>query len=208
MKKLVPIIFYILFSFSAYSQRTLGNGEKFNCQYQRQKGLLTVEKNDSLKLFIFRTDSLSMYVEEGIITVINLASNKEANNNNLEIRTDSILSILFLNGLLTPDLIKTAYCKPIKVSNKKGDTIDIGRNTNRTSFQVHNLTIRDSNSDKRFVNIEFSILFEQNAIGYQLPPIEVFSLILKTQDKCGLVNILECIKRSEIYCLKFKGTQV
>jgi hypothetical protein len=184
------------------------NGVKFNCQYEKQKGVLTVEKNDSLKVLFFKTDSLSMYVEQGIITVIELAGNKGANNHNIEIRTDSILSILFLNGLLTPDLIKIAYCQPKKILNKKVDTIDVGRSTDRMNFQLHSLIVREFNPDKRLINIEFSIMFEHDANGYQLPPIEVFTLTLKTEDKCNVINFLECIKRSEIYCLRFKGTQV
>ena len=180
------------------------------CKYPRQSGELEVIKNDSLKLIIFISDSSKMELHTDSFGIFQSNSGKNDEYPDINIKPDTLVILLFRNGLLTPDLLIKAYSVESKYIDHNGDTINF---TNKTeSKNIELLNIQRTENPKKYKNQKeiqsFEIILSFISADDELNPICLFDLILKSDKEYDESRLNEYIENAEIECLKYTGMQL
>jgi len=214
----LTVIFIILFgSSSVFSQkRKLPPKDSYyiisdqNCEFVNQSKTLEVIKVDSLNLTTYKTDSTEMiiYANHFVGFLTGWENIKEADS--IYIKQDSLINELFVNGLLTSDLLIEAFNIETKVIDHKGDTLDWTSNVN--SKIVKFLNIQKKEFPKKYKDRKNTVVFE---IWATFNPHEsgwgsfaMFDLYLVGDINPTQENFKEYLKTAKIKCLKYTATHI
>jgi hypothetical protein len=182
------------------------------CEYLKQTGKLEIERNDSLRYSRYRTDSSEMILYESNILgfLVDIDSINEANK--IYLRLDSLVSLLFKNGLLTSDLIIKSFCTESKYIDYKGDTLDWTNHVQTKTVKILNIQkkrlpnyykYKDKN---KIVYYEIWVTFDEYEDGWGSFP--MFDLVIKSDIKYSNSKIKEFLKSAKIKCLRYTATQI
>ena len=182
------------------------------CEYQRQNGKLEIIRNDSLMLTRYKTDSSEMVIYADHFRGFLTDWEKKDEANQIYSQLDSLISTLFLNGLLTSDLIIKSYCVESKYIDYKGDTLDWTNHLTTNTVKILNIQKMKLPKQYRFkhkkkiVAYEIWVTFNSNEDGWGSFP--MFDLIIKSDIKFSDYKINEYLKNAEIKCLIYTATQI
>jgi len=188
-----------------------------NCSYPRQIGTLNIIKADSSGYVAYQTDSnkMSKHIEQLSSGDSLIILKKKI------ITPDSLVDMLFANGLLTPDLIIKAMNAESKWLDHKGDTIDQTSHfypQKITLIYCHRQALSNKSVHYKYRHTRKVILFEIGVIfGYKSEKLEdaiasygitMFQLCLKGNIKPSDRNLIGYLKNARIICLTYSGTQI
>lgn len=182
------------------------------CEYPRQTGKLNIERNDSLRLTKYKTDSteMIMYSSHFVGFVTDLDSISQANQ--IYMQLDSLITQLFINGLLTSDLLIKSFCVESKYIDCKGDTLDWTNHIETKSVKIlfihkqklpAQYMVKDIN---KIVAYEIWVTFDPYEDGWGAFP--MFDLILESDIEYSDSNFIEYLKNAKIKCLRYTGIQI
>jgi hypothetical protein len=181
-------------------------------EFPRQAGLLEVIKDDSARRTIYKTDSSEMMVDQENIVAILTKSDKKNKSATIHYRLDTLVTLLFKNGLLTPDLLIKSFNTKTKYINHKGDTIDGTHHTETKSLIIRYVKQKEyDNLDKpeeRELQFEVAVTFNEKLEGYTLPAIHNFIVYLRGDFNPSDSNLTNYLKTAKIKHLTYIGTQI
>lgn len=230
MKYMFFLVFFIVSYNAASGQvdscpcRCISNT---NCSYPRQTGHLTIVRKDSLKMTVFKTDSSELILHS------NTYYNSDINDSvDQLLNANSLVTQLFKNGLLTPDLLIKAFVKIRRHIFEGEDTTGYGReldsniqesdkSKDTTRFiRVLNLQRQAIKKKGKFYDntllIQISVIFDRcenpeecltSSIYYQ-PAISDFDLLLGSDEKLSNKDIVRFLKKAKIKCLYWSGFEI
>lgn len=179
------------------------------CSYPKQTGKLDIIRNDSLKQTTYKTDSseMIMYAAQfvGFLTDLNDKSKAQS----IYLHLDSLMTSLFQNGLLTPDLIRQAFNVETKAIDHKGDTLDWTSHAEGKTVKLLNIERKELPTEykdkKGTMLLEVWATFNPYESGWGSFP--MFDLYLKADIDSTSSSLTEYLKRATIKCLRYTGTQ-
>lgn len=217
MRKKTIIILLTFLSVKAFGQTrklppkdTYYPVSKMDCNFPRQIGKLEIIKNDSLQLTTYKTDSseMIMYAEHfsGFLTGWD---NKDGAQK-IYLQLDSLVTLLFQNGLMTPDLLIKAFNVESKYIDFKGDTVDFTNHIETKTIKL--LNIQRKKLPKKYKDKKGTILFE---VWVTFNPYEngwgsfpMFDLYFKSDIELTPSNLKDYLKKAKIKCLRYTSTQI
>lgn len=214
----LTFIFIILFgSFSLFGQkRKLPPKDSYyviseqNCEHVNQSKTLEVLKDDSLRLTTYRTDSTEMIIyRDHFVGFLTGWENKKGADS-IYIKQDSLVNELFVNGLLTSDLLIEAFNIETKVINHKGDTLDWTSHIKSKTVKLLNIQKKEfpKNYKDRKNTIVYEIWATFNAHESGWGSFPMFDLYLVGNIKPTQQNFKEYLKTAKIKCLRYTATQI
>lgn len=110
MKKIEVLVFILFVSFVGFGQKqkVIDKKVKNQCEYKRQKGKRIIIKNDSLGYISYKTKNSELIIYEYHFLGFTAETKEGAKKDYLY--SDSLITMLFINGLLTSDLLIKEYC--------------------------------------------------------------------------------------------------
>lgn len=217
MKQKVIIFILTFISVTAFGQKrklppkdTYYPISKMVCEFPRQTGKLEITKNDSLKMTSYKTDSseMIMYADHFIGFLTGWDKKEEAQK--IYLHLDSLVTLLFQNGLMTSDLFVQAFNIESKYIDYKGDTVDWTNQVEAKTVKL--LNIQRKELPKKYKDKKGTILFE---VWVTFNPYEsgwgsfpMFDLYLKSDIEPTTSNLTEYLKKAKIKCLRYTGTQI
>ncbi len=181
-----------------------------NCEFPRQTGNLEIIKNDSLKLTTYKTDSseMIMYADHFIGFLAGWDSIGEAQR--IYYHLDSIVTLLFQNGLMTSDLFIKAFNVESKFIDYMGDTVDWTNHVETKTVKILNIQRKEVSKEYRdskgIVHFEVWVTFDPNESGWGAFP--MFDLYLKSEIEPTSGDLTEYLSKARIKCLQYIGTQL
>lgn len=183
---------------------------KQDCSYPRQTGKLEVIRNDSMKMTTYRTDSteMIMYADNFVGFLVGWDSINSAKE--VYYQLDSVVTLLFKNGLLTSDLLGKAINVEEKAIDYNGDTLDWTRHIQIQTVKL--LNIEKKELPKKYKDKKGTVLFEIWATfdiyesGWGSFP--MFDLYLKSGIELNDSNLKEYLSNATIKCLRYTGIQI
>lgn len=197
LKPIIPVIlsFISLLSSTINAQNekkipdTLSSISQQTCEFPRQRGKLEIIRRDSLKTTLFQTDSTEMILDT--LFFIDYMS-----------KEDTVISLLFMNGLLTPELLIKAYNYDNKFVDSKGDTINLTNEVNVKTIKLLNLTTKEIAEDYKYkrgiTGFEISISISRHETDCLVFELELLSDIELTSS-----NLKVYIEKAKIKCLSY-----
>lgn len=181
-----------------------------SCEFPQQTGKLEIVRNDSLKFTTYRTDCSAMVMNAysfiGFLTAWDSADNALR----LYSQYDTLVSQLFLNGLISSDLLVNAYNAKNLYINYKGDTLDCTSHERIDTVTILNIQRKELQKDykdkSRIILFEFWVTFNPEESGWG--SFLMFDLFLKSDIESNQNNVSEYLKNAKIHCLRYKGTQI
>jgi len=188
---------------------------KTQCEFPKQTGKLEIIRNDSIKMTIYRTDDseMFMYADHFIGFISDWDQKDEAQK--IFFQLDSLVTLLFQNGLMTSDLLVQAFNVENKFINHKGDTIDFTNHVQTKVVKLLNIKRKDFSPNyfpknfkgkKKFLLFEIWATFDIYESGWGSFP--VFDLYLESEIEVTESNLTEYLEKAEIKCLLYIGIQI
>jgi hypothetical protein len=213
MKFAVLFQFFILLNIVAVNgqkQKLPPEGTQYpvsrECSFQKQSGNLIIEKRDSIT--IYRTDSSEMLTNENYGAAFFLPGwNDKTEDTYAEL--DSLIALLFQNGLLTSDLLIKAFNKETKFIDHKGDTSDHTMHTDVKSLELWSIRQTEyTKREKGIMSFRVSFTLGEQSKTEALLTIYVFSLILKSDFNPTRHNFKRYLQKARIKCLRYSGFEI
>ena len=182
------------------------------CEYPRQLGKLNIERNDSLRLTKYKSDSTEMIMYSSHFAGFLTDWDSTSQANQIYIQLDTLITQLFKNGLLTSDLLIKSYCIESKYIDYKGDTLDWTNHLDTKSVKILNIQKKKLpkqykfKDKKKIVAFEIWVTFNPNEDGWGAFP--MFDLILKSDMEYSDLDFKEYFKNADIKCLRYTATQI
>ncbi|NLF41597.1 MAG: hypothetical protein GX587_02770 [Bacteroidales bacterium] len=214
MKQTVIISFLVLISLTTFGQEIMEKHEdayysisKLDCEYPRQTGRLEIIRNDTLSLTTYRTDSAEMILYEEVFLGFLTGFDNYEEAEKIYNQQDSLISMLFLKGLLTPELLIKAFNTESKYVNYIGDTLDLTRHQKTDYIKLLNVRIielpEELKDEKGNLMIEIWLTFDPEESGWG--PFPMYHFNLKSDIEPTDTNINEFLKNVRHQCLKYVG---
>ena len=212
MKQNLIIILFLHVSFMCFGQKTKPSIKYWSqnlCKFPRQKGRFEVIKNDSIKLTTYKTDSSEMIMYADNFIGFLTDWNKKEHAEQIYLQFDTIVTLLFQNGLLTPELLVKSYNIGTTFIDEKGDTVNYMRVQTKT-VQLLNIKRKELpynyNNKETTIRYEVWVTFNPDESGWGSFPI--FDLYLQSEVKPSKNNISYFLKKAKINCLTYRTTQI
>lgn len=217
MKQTVIILFLVLISLTVLGQKrkhknkdTYYSISKLECEYPRKTGRLEIIRDDSLKLTTYKTDGAKMIMYEGHFIGFLTGWDNQEEAHKIYVQQDSLTSMLFLNGLLTPELLIKAYNAESKSVNYLGDTLDLTNHLQTDFIKLLNVRIMEPpeelKDEKGSLMIEIWLTFNPYESGWGSFP--MFYFYLQSDVEPTDKNISEFLKNVRHQCLHYVGIQI
>lgn len=181
-------------------------------EFPRQAGKLEVIKNDSSGLTLYKTDSSEMVVDNGSSASFLAGWDKDDKSAIIHYRLDSLVTLLFQNGLLTSDLFIKSFNSEEKYVDYKGDTVDWTHHVKTKAVRLRYIQQQEFTKfvkrKKGALLFETAVTFEEDLEPYQLPAIYNFMFYLQGDFNPSSSTLTEYLKTAKIKCLRYTGTQI
>jgi hypothetical protein len=208
------LTFYTLTTSYGQKQELPPAGSKYplnkECSYSRQTGRFDISRNEAAHQYIYQTDSMRMIVVDTIGAAwMRRKGQQWLDSTSIYLPLDSITRLLFQNGLLTPDLLLSAFNKTLKYLDHKGDTTVITKHTNATRMTLNTINERvfakkfKVKIKKRELRLSISVVFEDDPFA-----IYVFDLHLSGKQKPSPYKLAAYFKTAEIKCMRYAGFEI
>lgn len=219
MKFTLSIFFLTLISLVAYPQKrklppkdTYYLISKVDYAFPRQQGKLEVIKQDSLQQTVYQTDSSEMVVNDDSGARFFAGWDKDHPNEMMYYPLDSIVQLLFQNGLLTSDLLIQSFNSEEKFIDYKGDTIDWTRHNTSKTVIIRYVEEQEFppylKRKKGALFFEVAVIFKKDLEPFHLPAILDFEFYLQGDIKPTAANFERYLKTAKIKYLRYRGTQI
>lgn len=183
-----------------------------DCSYPRQLEKKEIIKDEQLHQTIFREDSLSMTVFDSVGSArmeLHYSKYFLPGKEEVEMPLDSVTTLLFRNGLLTPGLLINVFNKTLFFIDSKGDSTLIEKHTDARSLQLYSIhqvsyapkfKIRNRRKELR---LSIAVVLEgSNGTIYQ------FELLLNGTRTPSPASLKQYLEKASIKCLRYEGFQI
>ncbi len=219
MRHLVTFILFIFLCVTAFGQKrklppkdTYYPISKEVCEFPRQMGKLEVIQNDSTGQTTFHTDHSVMIVHDDDYVRFLAGWDKEDKREVIHYPLDSMVTFIFQNGLLTPDLLIQSFNSEAKYIDYKGDTVDWTHHVKSNTVWLRHIQQQESTKlvkhKKGALLVEVAVTFIEDTALQQLPAIHNFTFYLEGDFNPSSSNFTAYLKTARIKCLKYTGTQL
>lgn len=219
MRQVTTIIILTLISVTAFGQKrklppkdTYYPISKVVYAFPRQEGKLDVIKNDSVGQTIYKTDSSEILVSYDCSVSFLAGWDNKDKSAIIHYRLDSIVTLLFQNGLLTSDQLIKSFNTEAKYIDHKGDTVDLTHHIKTETVILRYIRQQEFNKfvkrKKGALLFEAAVTFKEDIEPYQFPAIHNFVFYLQGDFNPSSSTLTEYLKTAKIKCLRYKGTQI
>jgi hypothetical protein len=200
----MPASIIIIFIFIALSP---GVFSQQNCSYDRQSGKLEITKQEAAKTTTYKTDSCTMVLSAK--NFVGFLVDKEQEAIKLYQQQESLLSALFTNGLLTPDLIIQACNAEVAEMERTGDTSIFTTRITERKLKILNIERQELPSDYKdkkgtlLLEVWATFIMEDDSnTGFI-----TFELKLHGDIEPTKASLNKYLQRATIKCLAYTSTQ-
>ena|GEM_PF-6546574 len=158
----------------------------------------------------YKTDSSEMIMYADYFIGFLTGWDKKEEAQKIYLQLDSVVTLLFQNGLMTSDLFVQAFNVESKYIDHKGDTVDWTNHIEAKTVKL--LNIQRKELSKKYKDKKGTMLFEvwvtfnPHESGWGSFP--MFDLYLKSDIEPTSSNFKEYLKKAKIKCLRYTGTQI